>query len=102
MTAPALPRAVERASLARYLELLDSRGDRYRQRGDHIDARCPAHDDTDPSLSADWRPADAAHPVGRVVVCCQVGCSQDAVREAYGLSSWRSCTTGLRRTARGG
>lgn len=39
-----------------------------RRRGEHIDARCPAHEDTNPSLSVDGTPDTA-------LICCHAGCA---------------------------
>jgi hypothetical protein len=47
-----------------------------RRRGDHIDARCPVHDDRRPSMTVDYKPADATRP-GRVLLLCQV-CGREA------------------------
>jgi hypothetical protein len=51
-------------------------------RGDHIDARCPAHDDRHPSLSVDWRG-------GRTLMRChggeRGGCTAEEIVEAIGL-----------------
>jgi hypothetical protein len=45
-----------------------------------VRARCPAHDDSDPSLDVD-RGDD-----GRVLVCCRAGCSAESVVAAIGLT----------------
>lgn len=79
MTAPSLGHGFDRASLARVEAALDGRECRPRRRGDHLDARCPAHEDHNPSLSVDWRD-------GAVLVCCQAGCDTPAVLEALGLA----------------
>ncbi len=42
-------------------------------------ARCPAHDDRDPSLSVSVKE-------GRILIYCFAGCSTDAVLEAVGLT----------------
>ena len=46
--------AAPRSSLDRVHAALDAAGRRPRQRGDHIQARCPLHEDRKPSLSIDW------------------------------------------------
>lgn len=65
------------------LKVLDALRDRDcapRLRGaDHADARCPAHDDHNPSLTVDYRD-------GKVLVCCQTGCAGDDVVAALGLT----------------
>ena len=72
----------ERASLNLITENLDEQQCRPRLRGsDHLDSRCPAHDDHSPSLTVDWKP----NP-GRVLVCCQTGCAPDDVAAALGMT----------------
>ncbi len=44
-------------------------------------ARCPAHDDRDPSLSVSVKE-------GRILLYCLAGCAPEAVLEAVGLT-WR-------------
>ncbi|HZM65539.1 MAG TPA: hypothetical protein VFC16_04465 [Nakamurella sp.] len=46
--------AAPRSSLDRVHAALDAAGRRPRLRGDHIQARCPLHEDRKPSLSIDW------------------------------------------------
>ena len=53
----------------------------FRRRGEGYDALCPAHDDTNPSLSID------SGDDGRVLVHCHAGCSPDAVLKAVGLTT---------------
>lgn len=67
------------ASLARVADALHATGARSRERGNHIDARCPAHEDNHASLSVDWR-NDASY------LCCHAGCDNDAVLGALGLT----------------
>lgn len=74
------PRAATRAALERVTAALDEAGCLPRPRGDHLDARCPAHDDHRPSLTVDWRD----NP-GRVLVQCHQGCATDDVVAALGL-----------------
>jgi hypothetical protein len=83
VTAPAA--APVAPSWARFVAALEAAECRPRVRGTHADARCPAHDDRAPSLSADWRPATATS-AGRVLYRCQAGCDQRAVREALRLN----------------
>ncbi|MFJ2407042.1 hypothetical protein ACIOUE_37745 [Streptomyces xanthochromogenes] len=72
----------ERASFHLITEKLDEQQCRPRLRGsDHLDSRCPAHDDSRPSLTVDWKP----NP-GRVLVCCQTGCAPDDVATSLGLT----------------
>ena len=74
---------------------LDSLGKRYTLRagGRHLDGQCPAHDDTDPSFTADWYPPEPPGKAGRVEVDCKVGCSRDALRDALG-GTWRNLMDG--------
>ena len=51
-----------------------------RRQGDGWTARCPAHDDHQPSLSVTETAA------GKVLLCCFAGCSAEAVVEAMGLA----------------
>ena len=72
-------------SFERVYTALEATGCNPRPRGTaHLDARCPAHDDHRPSLSVDWR--DSPDRGGLTVVCCQTGCSTDAVASELGLS----------------
>jgi len=78
---PHTPRGQE-TSLDRVYGALASQGCNPKMRGDHIDARCPAHDDRHPSLSVDWRG-------GRTLVRChggeRGGCTAQEIVEAIGL-----------------
>ncbi|MDD5367427.1 MAG: DUF927 domain-containing protein, partial [Gallionellaceae bacterium] len=76
MTAPTV--GTERRTLHLLADALVDAGCTPRRRGDHIDARCPAHDDRTPSLSVDWRD-------GAIYVCCQTGCTTEDVMTALGL-----------------
>jgi hypothetical protein len=62
----------DHASFARVIDELSARDCRPRVRGDHADARCPAHEDRSPSLSVDWR--DDPVKGGVVLVRCHAGC----------------------------
>lgn len=44
-------------------------------------ALCPAHDDTNPSLSVTWKD-------GKALLHCHAGCAQDDVRRAAKLQKW--------------
>ena len=46
--------------------------------GNGYKARCPAHDDTNPSLSL-------TEKNGKVLLHCHAGCSQQAVLDALGI-----------------
>lgn len=80
MTAP-MPRIGDRASWARVTAALESRALTDRVRDDHVDARCPAHDDGRASLTADYQSGDP----GRVLLRCHAGCEYTAVVAALGL-----------------
>ncbi|WP_376996092.1 DUF927 domain-containing protein [Couchioplanes azureus] len=74
------------SSFERVTTALEAAGCAPRTRGTtHLDARCPAHDDTRPSLSVDWR--DSADRGGLTLLCCQTGCPADAVVAALGMSA---------------
>lgn len=51
-----------------------------KRRGTHIDAKCPAHDDRNPSLSVDERP-------GTVVLYCHAGCDLPDIIAALELEA---------------
>ena len=57
-----------------------ARMDNPRQRGDKWEARCPAHDDKNPSLGA-WLGDN-----GAVIICCQAGCSKEEILNGLGLT----------------
>lgn len=69
-----------RSSFLRAEAQLHAHGCRPKTRGDHIDAHCPAHEDHDPSLSIDWKPAE-----GMLLVCCHAGCDVGRVMDELGL-----------------
>src|ERR1035437_7750588 len=78
---PRTPRGQE-TSLDRVYGALASQGCNPKMRGDHIDARCPAHDDRHPALSVGWCG-------GRTLVRWhggeRGGCSAQEIVEAIGL-----------------
>lgn len=61
-------------------KLLDNIPGGYTDKGSYIIARCPAHDDTDPSLSI------SQDDNGKVLIHCHKGCNQANVVQACGLS----------------
>ena len=61
--------------------ILDSL-DRVTERGEHWDARCPAHDDRVASLSL------SIGAEGRCLITCHAGCEKPAILEALGLT-WK-------------
>ena len=61
--------------------ILDSL-DRVTERGEHWEARCPAHDDRVASLSL------SIGAEGRCLIKCHAGCAADAILEALGLT-WK-------------
>lgn len=61
------------------LNALTAHGNPPKQRGSGFDARCPAHDDHEPSLHIE------DGDKGGVVLKCYAGCELDAVLEAIGL-----------------
>lgn len=74
--------AEARASLTRVIDALHEAGLSIRQRGDHADAQCPAHDDSSPSLSIDWK---ANTGKGMTMLYCHGGCDVREVLDALGL-----------------
>jgi len=69
-----------RSSFTRFEAALQAHGCGPRVRGDHIDARCPAHEDHDPSLSADWEPNE-----GKMLVKCHTRCAVSAIVDKLGM-----------------
>ncbi len=65
--------------LDRVLDALRDQGCEPRQSGDHWAARCPAHDDQNPSLSV------SEGQDGQALVHCHAGCSCDSVCESLDL-----------------
>ena len=68
------------APLQRVVDALDAHGCNPRKTGTGWSAKCPAHDDNNPSLSV---AEGDQHPV---VLNCQAGCTPEAVLEALGLT----------------
>lgn len=69
--------------MASYLDqvvaLLDARECNPRLNGGQVTARCPAHDDSNPSLSV------GLGEEGRILVHCHAGCSPESVVQALGI-----------------
>src|SRR4051812_42542391 len=65
--------------LGRVLAELEARGAAPRRSGEGWSARCPAHDDHDPSLSV------SEGRDGRALLRCAAGCEWKAVTAALGL-----------------
>ncbi len=57
---------------------LREKGLKAQERGNHIQAECPAHEDKAPSLSVDYRD-------GRVLVQCHAGCDSEGILAALNL-----------------
>lgn len=75
-------------SLRRFVDALTTAGVWHRQRGDHVDFRCPLpeHEDRDASGSADWRPGSGDRPGSVRLLCHACGpAATDAVVAAVGL-----------------
>ena len=74
---------------------MDSLGKRYTLSADglHLAGQCPAHDDRNPSFTADWTAPEPPEKAGRVEVDCKSGCSRDVLRDALG-GSWRNLMDG--------
>jgi len=66
-------------TLSEVIKVLEARGCQPRQCGKGWTARCPAHDDRNPSLSVD------AGSGGRVLLHCHAGCSTENIVRALGL-----------------
>lgn len=78
------PRPVaDRSGFERVVDELEARDCRTRVRGDHADARCPAHEDRNPSLSVDWR--EDPGKGGVTLVRCHAGCDYVDVLAALEL-----------------
>ena len=75
--------------LADWVSALEREGCHPRESGDGWSARCPCHDDSNPSLSfceGDTQP---------VVAKCHAGCEFEQVRAALGLDRWDGRPGGL-------
>lgn len=68
-----------RATITEPLELVLSRLGKWKQTRDHYTACCPAHDDSNPSLSI------SLGDDGRVLLKCYAGCATEDVVRAMGL-----------------
>lgn len=86
MGAEPRPESVRRDSLARVVSALEEHGGLVRIRGDRLQATCPAHEDSTPSLTADWRDLRRAAGGTGVVLVCQAGCDTADVLAALGLA----------------
>ena len=75
--------------LADWLSALDREGCRPRKSGDGWSARCPSHDDRNPSLSV------SEGDTQEVVVHCFAGCGFEDIRDALGLDRWDARPAGL-------
>lgn len=74
--------APSRSSLDRIFTALDTAGRHPQLRGTHIKARCPLHEDVDPSLSIDW----TSEHDGRIKIFCHACKAPDTeILEALGL-----------------
>lgn len=67
-------------SLDRVLAALETSGKRHWCRGDHAQSQCPSHEDREPSLSIDWKPA------GKTLMTCRAGCRTADVIAELGLT----------------
>jgi hypothetical protein len=75
------PAGSDRASWQRVVtDGLEARGYVTALRGDHAEFRCPAHEDSKPSGTADYDPGE-----GKTLICCHVGCDAADVLGAVGL-----------------
>ncbi|MFE5810287.1 telomere-associated protein Tap [Streptomyces sp. NPDC056491] len=79
--------ASDRSSYERALAALEAAGCRPRARGESgLDACCPSHDDTDASLSGDWKPGNATRSGAMMLKChASSNCTFDTILEALGL-----------------
>lgn len=84
MSSAAAAGGYRQAALDRVLGALEAGGFRPRQRGDHIQALCPVHEDRTPSLSVDWKP-DRGGMVVLYCHACQAAASAEDLTAALGL-----------------
>lgn len=73
------------SSFERVVEALSDRVTRLHDQRRHADARCPAHDDHNPSLSVDWKNNPSKGGV-TVLKCHAAGCDARDILAAIGLS----------------
>ncbi|WP_214369775.1 hypothetical protein [Pseudonocardia sp. H11422] len=79
------PASADRSSFARLADALTAAGRVSTSRGSQLYARCPAHDDSNASLSVTWR-TDSRTGAGRTFVRCHTGCDVRDVLDALGLT----------------
>ncbi|MGA4844721.1 hypothetical protein [Streptomyces sp. G45] len=82
------PAAADRSSFERAFAALEEAGCKPRARGESgLDACCPSHDDTDASLSGDWKPANGTRSGAMFLKChAASGCTFDTILDALGLT----------------
>jgi hypothetical protein len=73
----------DRSSFVRISDALAAEGRVATSRADQVYARCPAHDDSNASLSVTWR-VDSRSGAGRTYVKCHTGCDTRDVLAALG------------------
>jgi hypothetical protein len=79
---PAAITSRDARSIDRVTAALTAVSAHWTERGDHVQASCPAHDDQSPSLSIDYRTGSGE---AVTLLHCQAGCDTEAVLEALGL-----------------
>ncbi|MEJ8654879.1 hypothetical protein WKI65_44285 [Streptomyces sp. MS1.AVA.3] len=79
--------ASDRSSYERAFTALEAAGCKPRARGESgLDACCPSHDDTDASLSGDWKPGTAERSGAMMLKChAASGCTFDTILAALDL-----------------
>lgn len=70
-----------RSSLQRAVDALHNAGCRLSERGDHVQAQCPTHEDQKASLSVDYEGQQ-----GKTMLYCHAGCNGDEVLETLSLT----------------